>query len=57
MERTKISNIIISTKKQHKVDNPTSMNDLRPTSLCNVIYKIVAKVLANRIKFVLPCIS
>ena len=36
-----------------KVDSPMKMSEFRPISLCNVIYKIVAKTLADRFRLAL----
>lgn len=37
-----------------KGSNPTSMNDYRPISCCNTTYKCISKILAGRLKVVLP---
>ena len=39
-----------------KTEKPERVTDLRPVSLYNVVYKVVSKVLSNRLREVLPAI-
>jgi hypothetical protein len=37
-----------------KVENPESITQLRPISLCNVAYNVISKLIASRLKRLLP---
>jgi hypothetical protein len=37
-----------------KTKKPKNLKELRPVSMCNVVYKVVAKVLTNMQKYILP---
>ena len=44
------TNMVLIPKKE----NACRLKDLPPIALCNILYKILSKVLANRLKLILP---
>lgn len=51
-EGLNVTNLVLIPKKK----NPVTVGDLRPISLCNVLAKVITKVMANRLKVLLDVV-
>ncbi len=52
LQSTNYTHLVLIPKKL----SPKAITEYRPISLCKVIYKVVSKTLANRLKAILPAI-
>ncbi|KAL0301778.1 UNVERIFIED_CONTAM: hypothetical protein Sradi_6454600 [Sesamum radiatum] len=54
LARTPIANILHCHHDHSKTDSPQTWSDFKPISLCNVINKIMTKLLYNKMAHLLP---
>lgn len=50
LDELNLSNIVLIPK----VDKPEVVGQFRPISLCNFAYKVISKVITNKLKGLLP---
>ena len=56
MDESRVGLFLVSSVLISKVNRPQRVIEYRPISLCNMVYKMAAKTLANKLKKILPAI-